>query len=233
MALDNQKNRDFKIVGTRPDRPDGIDKVTGRAKFGADAYAPGMLHAAILRSPHAHAKILKIDTEKAEKLAGVKAVVTRKDFSKMVTGENWNVLENVMAGDVALYDGHAIAAIAATSALIARDAIKLIQVEYEVLPHVTDVDQAMKKNAPVIRVGAADSSVPKGLHPNIVRYHESGHGDLKNGFDAADLILEDTFKTEATHQGYIEPHACLAQLGGDGKGELWCCTQGHFHVQNP
>ena len=129
MALDNQKNREFKIVGTRPDRPDGLDKVTGRAKFGADAYATGMLHASILRSPHAHAKIIKISTEKAEKLPGVKAIVTRDDFSKKVTGENWNVLENVMAGDVALYDGHAIAAVAATSSLIARDAIKLMEVE--------------------------------------------------------------------------------------------------------
>ena len=231
MALDNQKNKEFKIVGTRPDRPDGLDKVTGRAKFGADAYATGMLHAAILRSPHAHAKILKISTEKAAKLPGVKAVVTREDFSKKVTGENWNVLENVMAGDTALYDGHAIAAVAATSSLIARDAIKLMEVEYEILPHVTDVDKAMEKNAPVIRADASDKSVPEGLHPNIVRYHESGHGDLDAGFAAADLIIEDTFKTEATHQGYIEPHACLAQLGGDGKGELWCCTQGHFHVQ--
>jgi CO/xanthine dehydrogenase Mo-binding subunit len=242
MALDEYKpqsggdefdptKRDFKVVGTRPDRPDGIDKVTGRAKFGADAYAPGMLHASIVRSPHAHAKIIKIDTSKAEALKGVKAIVTRADFASGLTGENWNILENVMAGDTALYDGHAVCAIAATDALVARDAAKLVEVTYKKLPHVTDVDKAMAKDAPVIRKGAADGSVPKGLHPNVVRYHESGHGDVAKGFAAADLVIERHFRTEATHQGYIEPNACLAQMGNDGKGEVWCCTQGHFNVQ--
>lgn len=227
----NVKTTGFKVVGTTPDRPDGIDKVTGRAKFGADAYAPGMLHGAIYRSPHAHAKILSIDTSKAEALKGVKAVVTRADFAEGLTGENWNTLENVMASDTALYDGHAICAVAATSPLIARDAIKLIDVEYEMLPHVTNVDKAMAADAPVIRAGTADKSVPAGMHENVVRYHESGHGDIEAGFAAADLVIEDSFTTEATHQGYIEPHACLATLDTDGKGEVWCCTQGHFNVQ--
>lgn len=231
MAPDGSMTNGFKVVGTRPNRPDGVDKVTGRAKFGADAYAPGMLHAAIVRSPHAHAKILKIDSSKAEAMKGVKAVVTRADFAEGLTGENWNILENVMAGDTALYDGHAVAAVAATTALAARDAAKLIEVEYELLPHVTDVDKAMEADAPVIRDGAADGSVPEGMHPNVVRYHESGHGDVEKGFAEADLVIEDSFKTEATHQGYIEPHACLAQMGPDGKGEVWCCTQGHFNVQ--
>ncbi|MCP5074308.1 MAG: xanthine dehydrogenase family protein molybdopterin-binding subunit [Rhodobacteraceae bacterium] len=222
---------EFTHVGTSPDRPDGLDKVTGRAKFGADATAPGMLHAAVVRSPHAHARIVKIDTSRAEALKGVKAVVTRADFAIGLTGENWNILENIMAGDTALYDGHAVAAVAATSALIAKDAVKLVAVEYEMLPHVTDVDKAMAADAPVIRDGAADGSVPQGLHPNVVRYHESGHGDVEAGFAEADLVVEDSFLTEATHQGYIEPHACLGTLGSDGKGELWCCTQGHWNVQ--
>jgi len=237
MGYEDPKTKGFKFVGTRPNRPDGLDKVTGRAKFGADMVAPGMLHGAIVRSPHAHARIIRIDTSKAEALAGVKAVVTRADFSKNVPfapgleGEFWNVLENVMAGERALYDGHAVAAVAATSALIARDAAKLIEVDYEILPHVTDVDAAMADDAPVIREGAADASVPQGLHPNVVRYHESGRGDVAAGFAEADLVIEDHFKTEATHQGYIEPHACLATLGSDGKGELWCTTQGHWIVQ--
>jgi CO/xanthine dehydrogenase Mo-binding subunit len=230
MALDDRKS-DFTFVGTRPDRPDGLDKVTGRAKFGADAVAPGMLFGAIVRSPHAHARIVKIDTSKAEAMKGVKAVVTRADFATGLTGEFWNVQENVMAGDTALYDGHAVAAVAATSALDARDAAKLIEIEYEVLPHVTDVDKAMAVDAPVIRDGTADGSVPEGMHPNVVRYHESGHGDVAAGFAEADLVIEDSFKTEATHQGYIEPHACLASLGADGKGELWCTTQGHWYAQ--
>ena len=221
----------FRHVGTRPDRPDGVDKVTGRARFGADAYAPGMLHAAILRSPHAHARILKIDTSRAEALEGVKAVVTRADFASGLEGEDWNILENIMAGEKALYDGHAIAAVAATSKFIARDALALIEVEYEILPHVTDVDAAMQPGAPVIREGAAEPGVPEGMHPNVVRYHESGHGDVEAGFAEADLVIERHFTTEATHQGYIEPHACLAQMGPDGRGELWCTTQGHWNVQ--
>ncbi len=235
MALDDRKS-DFTFVGTRPDRPDGLDKVTGRAKFGADISAPGMLHGAILRSPHAHARIVKIDASKAEAHKDVKAVVTRADFADVpfkpgLEGEFWSVLENVMAGEKALYDGHAVAAVAATSALAARDALKLIEVEYEVLPHVTDVDKAMAPDAPVIREGAADYSVPEGMHPNVVRYHESGHGDVEAGFAEADLVIEDSFVTEATHQGYIEPHACMGSLGTDGKGELWCTTQGHWIAQ--
>ncbi|WP_425082093.1 xanthine dehydrogenase family protein molybdopterin-binding subunit [Ruegeria arenilitoris] len=235
MALDDRKTQ-FTFVGTRPNRPDGLDKVTGRAKFGADVSAPGMLHGAILRSPHAHARIVKIDTSQAEAHKDVKAVVTRADFAEVpfkpgLEGEFWNVLENVMAGEKALYDGHAVAAVAATSALAARDALKLIEVEYEVLPHVTDVDKAMEPDAPVLREGAADFSVPEGMHPNVVRYHESGHGDVEAGFAEADLIIEDSFVTEATHQGYIEPHACLGMLGNDGKGELWCTTQGHWIAQ--
>ncbi|MGY9036120.1 MAG: xanthine dehydrogenase family protein molybdopterin-binding subunit, partial [Rhodobacterales bacterium] len=237
MALDDQNKSNFKFVGTRPKRPDGIDKVTGRAKFGADSYAAGMLHGAIVRSPHAHARIKSIDTSEAEALKGVKAVVTRADFSKDIKftsgkdSEDWNVLENVMADERVLYDGHALAAIAATSALIARDAVKLVKVEYEILPHVTDVDEAMAVGAPVIRKGAPDKSVPPGLHENVVSYYESGNGDVEVGFQEADLIIENSFKTEATHQGYIEPHACLASLGSDGKGELWCTTQGHFKFQ--
>jgi len=231
MTQNDVKTEGFKVVGTRPDRPDGVDKVTGKAKFGADMYAPGMLHAAIVRSPHAHAKIVKIDMSKAEAMAEVKAVATRADFAEGLEGEDWNILENVMAGEKALYDGHAVAAVAATSPLAARDAAKLVEVTYELLPHVTDVDKAMEEGAPVIRDCAKDGSVPDGMHPNVVRCHESGHGDVEKGFAAADLVVEDSFQTEATHQGYIEPHACLATLGNDGRGELWCCTQGHFNVQ--
>ena len=130
MSENGVKTSDFKVVGTRPNRPDGIDKVTGRAKFGADMYAPGMLHAAVVRSPHAHARIVSIDISRAEAMAEVKAVVTRADFAEGLSGEDWNVLENVMAGDKTLYDGHAVAAVAATSSLAARDAAQLIDVTY-------------------------------------------------------------------------------------------------------
>ena len=111
------------MIGTRPDRPDGIDKVTGRARFGADMVLPGMLTGRVLRSPHAHARIRSIDTSKAEALPGVKAVVTRADFDD-VPEEVADILDNCMAGDKALYDGHAVAAVAASSAAVARKALQ-------------------------------------------------------------------------------------------------------------
>jgi CO/xanthine dehydrogenase Mo-binding subunit len=221
----------YRLVGTRPNRPDGLDKVTGRARYGADATLPGMLWAAVVRSPHAHAKILKIDATKALALDGVKAVVTRADLPTGLTGEDWNLQENTLAGEKALYDGHAVAAVAATSKLLAEEAARLVEVTYEVLPHVIDVDEAMAPGAPVIRDGAADHTMAEGMHPNVVRQMDFGHGDLEAGFAAADLVREGRFKTEATHQGYIEPHACLGQLGEDGKGEMWVCTQGQWYIR--
>lgn len=231
MAFDQENKQQFKYIGTRPKRQDGVDKVTGQAKYGADTYQAGMLHGAIVRSPHAHAKIIKIDTSKAEALEGVKTVVTRADFATGLTGENWNILENIMADKVALYDGHAIAAIAATSVLIARDAAKLVEVSYQPLPHVTDIVEAISGGAPIIRESSIEPNVPEGYHKNITRRFECGKGDVTEGFADADLILERDFFTEAAHQGYIEPHACLAHVTPDGKGDLWCTTQGHYNVQ--
>jgi len=237
MPLDanlDPRTHQFKIVGTRPLRPDGVDKVTGRAKFGADAVASGMLVGKILRSPHPHARIRSINTAKAAKLPGVKAIVTRDDFPATDDASLKDVLYNVMAREKALYDGHAVAAVAATSASVARKALKLIEVKYEILPHVTDVDDAMKPGAPILHA----DMITEGVEPapkkasNIAGRHEFGHGDPEAGFKQADHVIERVFKTEATHQGYIEPHACLASVGTDGTGELWVCTQGHFMVRD-
>jgi len=237
MPLDanlDPRTHEFKVVGTRPLRPDGVDKVTGRAKFGADANAPGMLVGKILRSPHPHARVRSINTAKAAKLPGVKAIVTRDDFPASVDPSLRDVLYNVMAREKALYDGHAVAAVAATSAAVARKALKLIQVDYEILPHVTDVDAAMKPGAPILHKDMITENVepaPKKAS-NIAGRHEFGHGDPEVGFKQANHVVERVFKTEATHQGYIEPHACLASVGTDGTGELWVCTQGHFMVRD-
>jgi len=232
MALDHSdKPRTFKVVGTRPPRPDGIDKVTGRARFGADIVAPGMLTGRVLRSPHAHARIVRIDTSKARALPGVKAVVTRADFGA-VPEDVADVIDNCMAGDKALYDGHAVAAVAASSAAVARKALRLIEVEYEVLPHVTDVDAAMKPDAPVLHAGRQEETVPEGYSQNVMSRVEFGHGDIDKGLAEADRVVERTYRTGATHQGYIEPHACLATMGPDGQADLWCCTQGHYMVRN-
>lgn len=231
MAFDTPKTRDFKIVGTRVARPDGIDKVTGKAAFGADITAPGMLHGRILRSPHAHARIVSIDVSEAEKAPGVKAVVTSADFADPDDEDTADIRVNCLAMDKVLYDGHAVAAVAATSKSAAKAAMRLIKVEYEVLPHVTDVDEAMKPDAPIIQEGRSLENVPEGMSQNVTSHCEFGHGDLEAGFAKADRIIERSFKTAATHQGYIEPHACLASLGKDGRGEIWCCTQGQYMVR--
>ncbi|MER8920074.1 MULTISPECIES: xanthine dehydrogenase family protein molybdopterin-binding subunit [unclassified Mesorhizobium] len=224
--------RKFSSVGTRPIRPDGIDKVTGRARYGADFNMAGQLVGRVLRSPHAHARILKIDTSKAEKLAGVKAVITAADLPDLTDGDAamYDVLDNCMARGKALYDGHAVAAVAAVDARTARQALKLIEVEYELLPHVTDVDEAMKHTAPLIN----DTIFTEGLEEkpvkpsNVTKRSQFGHGDVHQGFGHADVIVERSFKTEQTHQGYIEPHACVASVSSDGTADLWVCTQGHF-----
>src|SRR5438132_2940711 len=229
-------------VGTRTIRPDGIDKVTGRARFGADFNLPGQLIGRVLRSPHPHARIVSIDTAKAEALPGVKAVVTRADFADQSSefipaGEmmmNYkDVVRNVMAREKALYEGHAVAAVAATSAAIARRALKLIEVKYEVLPHVIDVVEAMQPNAPLLHDDLFTVGVePKPEKPsNIAKRVEIKQGDVEAGFKKADLVIEREFKTTPVHQGYIEPHAALASVSEDGSTELWCTTQGHFIVR--
>ncbi|RUX49313.1 MAG: xanthine dehydrogenase family protein molybdopterin-binding subunit [Mesorhizobium sp.] len=224
--------RNFSSVGTRPIRPDGVDKVTGRARYGADFNMAGQLVGRVLRSPHAHAIIRKIDTSKAEKLAGVKAVVTAADLPDLTDGDTamYDILDNCMARTKSLYDGHAVAAVAAVDARTARQALKLIEVDYEVLPHVTDVDEAMKHTAPLVN----DATFTEGLEEkpakpsNVTKRSQFGHGDVHQGFGQADFIVERSFKTEQTHQGYIEPHACVASVSTDGTAELWVCTQGHF-----
>ena len=237
MAHDNSyTGQEFEVVGNRFTRPDGVDKVTGKARYGADASAPGQLVALVLRSPHAHAKIKKIDTARAEKLSGVKAVITSDDLPDLTGGDRGmaDILENCMARGRALYDGHAVAAVAAIDDKTAREALKRIKVTYEVLPHVTDVDEAMQPSAPVIHDWVFTGGVePTPSKPsNVANRTEMGHGDVDAGFAEADVIVERSYKTEQTHQGYIEPHACLASVNPDGSAELWVTTQGPFTYRN-
>ncbi len=235
------EGKEFKWIGTRPVRPDGVDKVTGRATYGADMNLPGQLTGRILRSPHAHAKILSIDTSKAEKLAGVKAVITGKDFPAMHNGVlpgdegvNFHYLScNIMAQGKVLYDGHAVAAVAATSAAIAEEALALIDVKYEVLPHVIDVDLSMQPGAPLLHDDIFTTGVtPKPEKPsNTVQRVQMQLGDPDAAFKDADVIVERSFKTKAVHQGYIEPHAAVAEWSEDGQCRIWCSSQGHFMVR--
>ncbi len=234
--------RELKIVGTRPVRPDGVDKVTGRAKFGADLHVANMLIGKVLRSPHAHARIISIDTSKAEALPGVKAVVTSRDFGDLPSefipaGEMMvnfrDMTRNIMAREKVLYEGHAVAAVAAMNDAIAAEALNLIEVKYEVLPHVMDVVQAMEPDAPLLHDNMYTIGVePKPAKPsNVAKRVEFALGDVAAGFAKADIVVEREFTTKAVHQGYIEPHACLASVSEDGQAELWCTTQGQFIVR--
>src|SRR6266513_3922017 len=188
----------LRLVGTRPIRPDGVDKVTGRANFGADMKMPGMLWGKIKRSPHAHARIVSINIDNAMALRGVKAVTTRADFPDIPPDKRtigamphnlWDLSRNCMAKGKALYEGHAVAAVAATSPAIAEQALDLIEVEYEVLQHVMDVEAAMAPDAPVLDDSIFTSGVePRPTKPsNVTKMVRFAKGDVEAGFREADV----------------------------------------------
>ncbi|MGC2522384.1 MAG: molybdopterin cofactor-binding domain-containing protein, partial [Stellaceae bacterium] len=232
----------LKVVGTRPIRPDGVDKVTGRANFGADMVMPGMLWGKIKRSPHAHARIVAIDAEKAMALPGVKAVITRADFPDVTPDRAFigaapanlrDLSRNCIAKGKALYEGHAVAAVAATSAQIAEQALDLIEVDYEVLPHVMDVEAAMAPDAPVLHDDIFTAGVdPKPTKPsNVSKVVRFTKGDVEAGFREADVVVEQRYTTKPVHQAYIEPHACLVTVQPDGQCTIWSSSQGQFMVR--
>ena len=232
----------LKVVGTRPIRPDGVDKVTGRANFGADMVMPGMLWGRIKRSPHAHARIVSINFDKALALPGVKAVIAGGDFPE-VTADRAHIgaapanlrdlSRNVIARGKALYEGHAVAAVAATSQAIAEQALDLIEVEYQVLPHVMDVEAAMAEGAPILHDDMFTAGVePKPTKPsNVSKVVRFAKGDVEAGFAEADIVIERRYTTQPVHQGYIEPHACVVSVGADGQTTIWSSSQGQFMVR--
>ena len=233
--------RRFKYVGTRPIRHDGVDKVTGRANYGADFTLPGLLHGAVVRSPHAHARIVSIDTREAEAVPGVKAIVTGKDFpetsAKLALGEAAldlrDISHNVIARTKTLYHGHAVAAVAATTVEAAREAASRVEVVYEPLEPVTSIDRAIAADAPILHEQLVTKGVPDAKPPtNIAQRMEIKRGNVEQGFAAADVIVEREFRTPTVHQGYIEPHACVARFGEDGRALVWCTTQGPFAVRD-
>src|ERR1700678_4251535 len=189
----------FRVIGTRPIRHDGVDKVTGRAKYGADYTFPGMLHGKVLRSPHAHANIKSINIDKALKLPGVKAIVTSKDLphaedkleqaGEMVVNPMYLSM-NILAHEKVLYDGHAVAAVAATSTHIAEEALRLIEVEYEILPPVMAVEAAMKEGATILRPTLRNKEEGPEKQTNVANHIQFKRGDLAEGFKQADFIVE-------------------------------------------
>jgi CO/xanthine dehydrogenase Mo-binding subunit len=233
----------YKVIGTRPIRHDGTDKVTGRAKYANDTHLSNTLYAKLLRSPHAHARIRSIDTSAAEAYPGVYAVVTSKDMAEVEDrieemGEDAINLKylaaNILARDKVLYDGHAVAAVAAVSSHVAEEALALIKVDYEVLPHVLDVKEAMQPNAPVLLDDLRTEELgKKGTEPsNIAAHFRHQRGDMDAGFAAADVIVEREFKTAMVHQGYIEPQSSTVMYMQDGHIDDYTSTQGPWDIRN-
>ena len=233
-----QKNM-MRVVGQRFPKIDGIDKVTGVAQFGADVKIPGTLYAKVLRSPVAHANIVKIDTSRAEAFPGVKAVITGEDFAYPLneSGNAPSALENqsrekVLARTKVLFQGHPVAVVAATSAMIAEEALKLIDVEYDQLPHVLDIETTMSADAPLLhpdlRTKFKDDVADVGS--NIAEHQEFIRGDAEEALKNAHVVVERTFDTGTVHQSYIEPDSEAAWVRQDGNVTVWANTQG-THLQ--
>ncbi len=257
--LDDKPNivlstKEYHVVGKRPIRHDGADKVTGQARYGSDITLPGMLYGKVLRSPHTHAKIKSINTAHAEELPGVHGIITSADLAQpsgklvdLAEGMLHNMRflsNNIMADDKVLYKGHAVAAVAATSPYIAEEALKLIQVEYDVLPNVLNADEALKAGAPLlherlatlnnpnIRPGGTKDDDDDSESTNLANRFEFRTGDIDQGFQDADVIIEHETRTAPIHQGYIEPHSGTAMWNPDGTLTLWSSSQGHFNVRD-
>ncbi len=241
MTADGSGNgTDFKWIGKRTIRPDGADKVTGRAQYAADGIMPGMIWGAIVRSPHPHARIKSINAEKALALPGVKAVVTAADIVEIpldkpipvgIQDMRW-MCRNVMARDKALFVGHPVAAVAATSKTLAKKAAKLVEVDYDVLPFAIEIDDAIAPDAPILHDQVRAPGDDTGKPSNIANRLEHKLGDVEAGFAAADVVVERSFDTRPVHQGYIEPHACVVSVSGDNKATIWSSSQGHFMVRS-
>ena len=247
-ATPPHQQQQYRVIGTRPVRHDGVDKVTGAARYGADISLPGMLHAKILRSPHAHARIRSIDASKAEALPGVVAVLTAADFPIIedrildfaeVQGNARMIAENLMAKDKALYMGHAVAAVCAVSPHIAAEALQLVDVDYEILPTVLTWRDAMAPDAALLhddmttyfRVERFARGDDTGVKSNIAGHIRHKVGDVEQGFRDADIVIEREFETQTVHQGYIEPHVSTAMWSSDGRVTVWTSTQGLFNIR--
>ncbi len=245
MTIETRVSADglnFNQFGKRYRKVDGDEKVTGRAVFGADFTAPGSLFAKIVRSPHAHARILSIDTSEAEAMPGVETVCTAADFPSEVSGDvdtgeveiGIQFLANLIMGRrKALFEGHPVAAVAATDIHIAEEAAKRVKVEYDVLPAVTDPIEAMSPEAPLLHEGLIATSLSGSADQpsNIAGHMEGGKGDVEQGFAESDVVIERTYKTALVHQGYIEPEAETVHWHADGRMDVWANSQGSFPLR--
>jgi len=207
----------FNVVGKRLPKVDAWERVSGKARYASDVYLPGMLYGKILRSPYPHARIINIDISKAKALPGVKAIITPKDTPTFRWHKDMPILT-----DVARFQGDDIAAVVAVDEERAAEAIELIKVEYEVLPFVLDPEEAMKPEAPKIH---PEGNIIGGK-PQVLK-----RGDIEKGFQEAEVILENTYRTSLLQHVTSEPRVCVAHWEG-GRLTIWDSTQYTFGVQS-
>ena len=238
MVATFEPKTDYKVVGTRPIRHDGYDKVTGRAIYGGDMKLPGLIWGVMVRSPHAHATIKSIDTSAAEAMKGVFSVITGADMpkapSKLVDLGEGNVnfkwaSNKLMADTKVLYRGHPVAAVAAVDRYVAEEAARKVVVEYDVLPAITNVVDALKPDAPIL----LDDLVGDDLGEDVTNTNMAAHvrhefGDVEGAMASATHTIEREYNMQMVHQGYIEPHNATALWDEEDRIKVWTSTQGSF-----
>src|SRR2546430_3228907 len=247
MAAVMKTSRDVKGIGLSILRPDGPDKVTGQVQYVADLSPRGLLHAKLLRSPHAHAKIVRIDVSRARALPGVRAVLTAADIPVLKKKAPTRA-HAVLAIDRVVFAGQPVAAVAADELAIAEEALDLIDVEYEVLAAAVDPLESMKPGAPPVAEAGTEadtseaqahgsvSGVAAVAKPakavNISQQTKLAGGDVAKGLAESDVVIEKTYRVPMVHQAYLEPHAVLAQWDTTGQLTLWASTQGSFNTRS-
>ena len=225
---------EYSVLRTSVPRVDALDKVTGKAQFSADIILPNMLFARALRSPVPHARIKRLDTSKAKALAGVIAVVTASDVPGLRnSGEVITAMLPTLAKDRVIFEGQPVAAVAAETPTIAEDALELIEVEYEPLPHVLDVLDAMKPDAPLVYTSVFNKNAPgkENIPTNVFISWETVRGDTESAFKEADVVLENTYSTQTVHQGHLEPRAAVVDIDLQGKLTVWSDNLGIFKAR--
>src|SRR3990172_6105390 len=225
----------FSVIGTPVSRAEGPDKVTGRSAYAADINLPGLLWGKILRSPHPHARIRRIDVSRARKVPGVRAIVTGQDIPGHYIGKSFRDMP-VLCWEIVRFVGDRVAAVAAETPEAADEALSLIDVVYDELPAVFDPLEAMRADAPLIHENLAgyDGTPKSGLLPDLpngLTRLAWRKGNVEQGFRDADLMLEHVFKIPARHQGYIEPHAGMVAIEPDGRIQVWTAAKNPFGIR--
>ena len=224
----------YKSVNKAVPRIEGADKVSGKTRYAADIEFPAALTARILRSPLPHARIVAVDSSKAQKLRGVRAVICGADIGPVYVGLRMKDMP-LLATERVRYVGEPVAAVAADNDEIAEEALNLIDVKYEELPYVTDPMKAIEPGAPVLHdnpAGYKNAPEREIELPNVQSYGKWTNGDLDAGFKKAARIFEHTFRTPFGFHGYIEPHACTVQIHDDGRVEIWASNKAPFTLRD-